>query len=154
MRECKRKSNGKWHYNWARGSQHQSMESTLAPQLRSTCTSTELPNQDDALQHFSVDDIVVPVTPCELHIPMGNTGATVLATHGIISPMVPKKTPRSMEIKFHLAIIASRWIESKTIGKWLLAFLEVMGRRPKDKQSIHSFYGASATSLFLVRRLG
>jgi hypothetical protein len=26
---------------------------------------------------------------------MGNTGATVLATHGIISPMVPKKTPRS-----------------------------------------------------------
>ena len=35
----------------------------------------------------------MPLTPCELHIPLGNTGATVLVAHGIVSPMVPKKTP-------------------------------------------------------------
>ena len=53
----------------------------------------ELLDQDDALQHFPVDDITVPLTPCELHIPMGNS--TVMVTHGIVSPMVPKKTPTS-----------------------------------------------------------
>jgi hypothetical protein len=63
------------------------------PQLRSSCASTELPNQDDALQHFPVDDITVPLTPCELHIPLGNTGATVLVAHGLVSPVVPEKTP-------------------------------------------------------------
>ena len=62
------------------------------PQLRSSCASTELPNQDDALQHFSADDITVPLTPCELHIPLGNTGSIVLVAHGIVSPMVPDKT--------------------------------------------------------------
>ena len=40
-----------------------------------------------------MDDITVPLTPCELHIPLGNTGATVLVAHGIISPVVPDKTP-------------------------------------------------------------
>ena len=42
-----------------------------------------------------MDDITVPLTPCELHIPLGNTGATVLVTHGIVSPVVPMKTPTS-----------------------------------------------------------
>ena len=40
-----------------------------------------------------MDDITVPLTPCELHIPLGNTGATVLVAHGIVSPVVPDKTP-------------------------------------------------------------
>jgi hypothetical protein len=124
------------------------------PQLRSNCASIELPNQDDALHHFPMDDIIVPFTPCELHIPMGNTGATILVAHNIVSPVVPEKTPRSHGNPIPLAIIESRWIElSKTIGKWLFTFLEVIGRRPKDKQSIHSFYGTSAISLFPVRRL-
>ena len=37
----------------------------------------------------------MPLTPCELHIPLGKTSAIVLVAHGIISPMVPEKTPRS-----------------------------------------------------------
>jgi hypothetical protein len=37
----------------------------------------------------------VPLTPCELHIPLGNTGAIVLVVHGIVSPVVPKMTPRT-----------------------------------------------------------
>ena len=37
----------------------------------------------------------MPLTPCELHIPLGNTGATVLVVHGIVSPVVPEKTPTS-----------------------------------------------------------
>ena len=40
-----------------------------------------------------MDDITVPLTPCELHIPLGNTSATVLVAHGIVSPVVPDKTP-------------------------------------------------------------
>ena len=40
-----------------------------------------------------MDDITVPLMPCELHIPLGNTGATVLVAHGIVSPVVPDKTP-------------------------------------------------------------
>ena len=63
------------------------------PQLRSSCASTKIPNQDEALQHFPVDDITMPLTPCELHIPLGNISATVLVVHGIVSPMVPDKTP-------------------------------------------------------------
>jgi hypothetical protein len=59
-------------------------------QHRSSCASTELPtNQDEALQHFPVDDISVPLTPCELHIPMVNTGATVLVVYSFVSPVVP-----------------------------------------------------------------
>ena len=61
------------------------------PQLRSSCASTELPNQDDALQHFPMDDITVPLMPCELHIPMGNS--KVVVVHGIVSPVDPDKTP-------------------------------------------------------------
>jgi len=37
----------------------------------------------------------MPLTPFELHIPLGNTGAIVLVAHGIVSPVVPDKTPRS-----------------------------------------------------------
>jgi hypothetical protein len=64
---------------------------TVSPtQHKSSCASTELPaNQDDALQHFPVDDISVPFTPCELHIPMVNTSATVLVAYGIVSLVVP-----------------------------------------------------------------
>ena len=40
-----------------------------------------------------MDDIIEKMTPCELHIPMGNS--TVVVAHGIISPMVPGKTPTS-----------------------------------------------------------
>jgi hypothetical protein len=40
-----------------------------------------------------VDDITMPLTPCELHIPLGNTSAIVLVAHGIVSPMVLDKTP-------------------------------------------------------------
>ena len=41
-------------------------------QLKSSCASTELPaGQDDATQHFPVDDVTEPLTPCELHIPRG-----------------------------------------------------------------------------------
>jgi hypothetical protein len=39
-----------------------------------------------------VDDITVPLTP---HIPIGNTSAIVLVAQGIVSRVVPEKTPRS-----------------------------------------------------------
>jgi hypothetical protein len=35
----------------------------------------------------------VPLTSCQLHIPLGNTGATILVAYGIVSPVVPDKTP-------------------------------------------------------------
>ena len=35
----------------------------------------------------------MPLTPCELHIPLGNTGAIVLVAYGIVSPVIPDKTP-------------------------------------------------------------
>ena len=44
------------------------------------------------MQHFPVDDITVPLTPCELHIPMGNS--TVMVATGIVSPVDPDKAPR------------------------------------------------------------
>ena len=37
----------------------------------------------------------MPLTSCELHITLGNIGATVLVTHDIVSPVVPGKTPTS-----------------------------------------------------------
>ena len=45
-------------------------------QLKSSCASTELPNQDDAMLRFPVDDITAPFTSCELHIPKWN--ATIM----------------------------------------------------------------------------
>jgi hypothetical protein len=98
---------------------------TVSPtQHKSSCTSTELPtNQDDALQHFPVDDISVPFTPCELHILMVNTGATVLIPSQEAPTIHGKQIP--------LAIIASGWIElSMSIRNWILSLKEVMGRRP------------------------
>jgi hypothetical protein len=83
------------------------------------------------LQHFLVDDITMPLMPCELDIPLGNTDAIVLVAYGIVSPVVPNKTPITHGNPIPLAIIPSWWIElSKTIGKCLLTLLEVMGRRP------------------------
>ena len=35
------------------------------------------------------------MTPCELHIPIGNS--TVMVAHSIVSPVLPDKTPRSHE---------------------------------------------------------
>jgi hypothetical protein len=65
---------------------------TSPPHLRSSCASIELPNQDDALQHFPVDDITEKMMPCELHIPMGNS--TVMVSTVIVSRMDLDKTPR------------------------------------------------------------
>jgi hypothetical protein len=73
----------------------------------------------------------MPLMPCELDIPLGNTGAIVLVAYDIVSPMVPNKTSIIHGNPIPLAIIPFRWIElSKTIGKCLLTLLEVMGRRP------------------------
>ena len=66
---------------------------TSPPHLRSSCATTELPNQDDALQHFPVDDMTEKMMPCELHIPMGNS--TVMVATGIVSPMDLDKKRRS-----------------------------------------------------------
>jgi len=102
-----------------------------SPQLRSSCASTELSYQDEALQHFPMDDITMPLTPCELHIPMGNTVPQSWWCMVLFLLWSLRRHQEAMGIQFHLAIIASRWIElSKTIGKCLLTFLEVMGRRP------------------------
>ena len=35
----------------------------------------------------------MPLTPCELHIPLWNIGAIVLVVHGIVSLVVLDKTP-------------------------------------------------------------
>jgi len=62
-------------------------------QLKSSCTSTEMPTiQDDVGLHFSVDDITEPLTTCELHIPQGT--ATVMVVVGVVTPIDPTKTPR------------------------------------------------------------
>jgi hypothetical protein len=34
----------------------------------------------------------MPLMPCKLHIPLGNTSATVLVAHGIVSSVDPDKT--------------------------------------------------------------
>ena len=86
---------------------HQIQESTLilAPpdQLKSSCASTKLPKQDDAMLYFPVDDITAPFTSCELHIPKGNT--TIMVALGVFSPSDPTKTPR-----IHGAIIPPRYV--------------------------------------------
>lgn len=65
-------------------------------QLRSSYASTELPNQDDVLQCFPMDDITEKMTSCELHISMGNS--TVVAATDVVSPVDPNKAPRSHRI--------------------------------------------------------
>ena len=67
---------------------------SLPDQLKSSCASMELPNQDDVMLRFPVDDITAPFTSCELHIPKGN--ATIRVALGIFSPPDPTKTPESM----------------------------------------------------------
>ena len=68
-------------------------------QLKSSCTSTELPNQDDAMLRFPVDDITAPFTSCELHIP------PIMVALGVFSPLDLTKTPR-----IHEAIIPPRYV--------------------------------------------
>ena len=72
-------------------------------QLKSSCASTELPNQDDAMLHFPMDDITAPFTSCELHIPKEN--ATIMVALGVFSPPDPTKTPR-----IHGAIIPPGYV--------------------------------------------
>ena len=61
-------------------------------QLKSSCTSTEMPTiQDDVGLHFSVDDITEPLTTCELHIPRGTATVMVVA---VVTPVDPTRTPR------------------------------------------------------------
>ena len=72
-------------------------------QLKTSCASTELPNQDDAMLHFPVDDITASFTSCELHIPKEN--ATIMVALGVFSPPDPTKTPR-----IHGAIIPSGYV--------------------------------------------
>jgi hypothetical protein len=40
-----------------------------------------------------MDDITEKMTPCEMHIPMGNS--TIMVAHGIVSPVDPAKAPTS-----------------------------------------------------------
>jgi hypothetical protein len=62
-------------------------------QLKSSCASTELPIiQHDAPQHFPVDDVTEPLTPCELHIAEGD-GSVMVAT-AVVSPIDRTRTPR------------------------------------------------------------
>ena len=51
----------------------------------------ELPNQDDAMLRFPMDDITAPFTSCELHIPKEN--ATIMVALSVFSPPDPTKTP-------------------------------------------------------------
>ena len=63
----------------------------------------ELPNQDDAMLRFPMDDITMPFTSCELHIPKRN--ATIMVALGVFSPLDPTKT-----IRIHGAIIPPRYV--------------------------------------------
>ena len=97
-------------------------------QLKSSCASTELPNQDDAMLRFPVDDITAPYTSCELNIPKEN--ATIMVALDVFSPLDPTKTPR-----IHGAIIPPGYVSvsvdrvNKGFSDCLLTFQEVMGRR-------------------------
>ena len=42
---------------------------------------------------FPVDDIIEPLTTCELHIPDGNN-ASIMVAVGVVSPIDRTKTPR------------------------------------------------------------
>ena len=63
--------------------------------LKSNCASTNMSTiQDNVGLHFPLDDITEPLTTCELHIPQGT--ATVMVAVGVVTPVDPTKTPRSM----------------------------------------------------------
>jgi hypothetical protein len=61
-------------------------------QMKSSCTSMEIPNQRDTGLRFPVDDITEPCTSCELHISKGNS--TIKVAIGLINPIDRTKTPR------------------------------------------------------------
>ena len=116
-------------------------------QLKSSCASTELPNQDDVMLRFPTDDITAPFTSCELHIPKGN--ATIMVALGVFSPPDPTKTPR-----IHRTIIPSRYV-SVSVDRVNKGFNDLAldipggdGEKTLVKQRRYSYYGASATSLF------
>ena len=58
-------------------------------QLKSSCTSTELPNQDDVMLCFPVDDITASFTSCELHNPKEN-GTIMVALGVFLLQILPK----------------------------------------------------------------
>jgi len=61
--------------------------------LKSSCTSTEVPTiQADAKLRFPVDDLIEPVTSCELHIPEGTGTKKVVV--GVVNPINRTRTPR------------------------------------------------------------
>ena len=70
---------------------------------KNRCASTKLPNQDDAMLRFPVDDITAPFTSYELHIPKEN--ATIMVAIGVFSPPDPTKTQR-----IHGAIIPPGYV--------------------------------------------
>jgi hypothetical protein len=61
-------------------------------QWKSSCASTEIPNQGDTGLRFPVDDVPEPCTSCELHIPKGNS--TIKVAIGLVNPIDRTKTPR------------------------------------------------------------
>ena len=50
-----------------------SKQASVSVQLKSSCASTEVPNQGDTGLRFPMDDVTEPCTTCELHIPKGNS---------------------------------------------------------------------------------
>ena len=63
-------------------------------QFKSSCASTELPNQVDAMLRFPVDDITTPFTSCELHIPKEN--ATIMVALGVFLLQILPRHQESM----------------------------------------------------------
>jgi hypothetical protein len=64
------------------------MNDNISPppgQLKSSCASTKLPNQDDAALRFPMDDFTTPMTSIELHVPRGND--TIKVTFGVFTPL-------------------------------------------------------------------
>ena len=61
-------------------------------QLKSSCASTEIPNQGDIGLCFPMDDITEPCTSCELHISKGNS--IIKVDIGLVNPTDRTKTPR------------------------------------------------------------
>jgi hypothetical protein len=97
-------------------------------QLKSSCASTEIPNQGDTGLCFHVDDVTKPCTSCELHIPKGDS--TIKVAIGLVNPTDRTKTPR-----IHRNIIQEGYATisvdkaEKVLVICLFTFLEVMARR-------------------------
>ena len=97
-------------------------------QLKSSCASTEIPNQGDIGLRFPVDDVTEPCTSCELHILKGNS--TIKVAIGLVNPIDRTKTPRihGNIIQEGYATISVDKAE-KGFSDLPLDFLEVMARR-------------------------